>query len=197
MENQSIVANYNKPSMKWYRGQHQAKMDGVAWMKPKPPKDWEEAMQQTQTTLIKGFNENFTYASKVISEKSSNIKESVQKGQVYNQMKEKSINASSSAAQKASELKTQVARSDTYKKLNAGTNQAVSQMSVGAQSLKQKVQSQQFAKNLMGMFGQKKQQNIEESGNLDNDVEEQKEEGDPQSLNPSEGQEPAADKESK
>lgn len=92
-------------------------------------------------------------------------------------MKEKSINASSTAAQRANELKSQVARSETYKKLNAGTSQAVSQIGVGASSLKQKVQSQQFAKNLMGMFGNKKM--VEEPGRVDNDVEEQKEEDDP------------------
>ena len=40
---------------------------------------------------------------------------------------------------------------------------------------------------------------VEEPDNINNDVEEQKEEGDPQSLNPSEVQvqEPAADQESK
>lgn len=84
LENQSLVANYSKPCLKWYRGAHQAKMDNVVYTKAKPPKDWDEAIQQTQTTLIKGFNENFTYATKVIGEKSANIKDSVQKGQVYN-----------------------------------------------------------------------------------------------------------------
>lgn len=156
MENQSIVANYNKPALKWYRGQHQAKMDGVVYTKPKPPKDWDEALQQTQTTLIKGFNENFSYASKVITEKSANIKESVQKGQAFNKMKETGINATSTMAMKTSEFKTQVAQSESFKNLQAGTNKTVSQIGIGAKSLKEKVQSQQFAKNLMGMFGQKK-----------------------------------------
>lgn len=72
-----MVANYSKPCLKWYRGSHQAKMDGVIYTKAKPPKDWDEAFQQTQTTLIKGFNENMTYASKVINEKSANLKEKV------------------------------------------------------------------------------------------------------------------------
>lgn len=44
IENQSLVANYNKPCLKWYRAAHQAKMDGVPFMKPKPPKDWDEAL---------------------------------------------------------------------------------------------------------------------------------------------------------
>ena len=44
LENQSIVANYNKPALKWYRAQHQAKMDGVIFMKAKPPKDWDESL---------------------------------------------------------------------------------------------------------------------------------------------------------
>lgn len=62
-------------------------MDGVVFTKKKPPKDWDEAFQQTQTTLIKGFNENFGIASKVIGEKSSNLKETVQSGQVFNTVK--------------------------------------------------------------------------------------------------------------
>ena len=47
LENGSLVANYNRPCLKWYRAQHQAKMDGVIFTKAKPPKDWDEALQQT------------------------------------------------------------------------------------------------------------------------------------------------------
>jgi len=68
-------------------------MDGVVFTKAKPPKDWDEALQQTQTTLIKGFNENFSFASKVVTEKSAGIKDSVQSGQVLNNMKSSAMSA--------------------------------------------------------------------------------------------------------
>lgn len=110
-------------------------------------------------------------------------------------MKEKSINAGNSMAQKTTELKTSVARSETYKKLSAGTNQTVSQIGQGAATLKEKVKSQQFAKNLMGMFGQKKM--VDEPGRANDYVEEQKEEEDPQSHNPTESQAPAENNDQK
>ena len=49
--------------MKWYRAMLMAKMDGVEFTKKKPPRDWDEAMAQTQASMVKGFNENFNYAS--------------------------------------------------------------------------------------------------------------------------------------
>ena len=81
-------------------------MDGVVFTKAKPPKDWDEALQQTQTTLIKGLNENFSFASKVITEKSAGLKETVQSGQVFNNMKSSAMNATSTMGQKTSELKS-------------------------------------------------------------------------------------------
>ena len=87
-------------------------MDGVVYMKQKPPKDWDEAFQQTQTTLVKGWNENFGVATKVISEKSSSIKESVQSGQAFNNVKESTMNLGTTISNKSSELKSSIASSE-------------------------------------------------------------------------------------
>ena len=53
---------------------------------------------------------------------------------------------------------------------------------MGAASLKEKVQSQQFAKNLMGMFG-KKEQPPRRADNYEEDKEEEAPQADPQSVN--------------
>ena len=106
LENGSLVANYNRPCLKWYRAHHQAKMDGVVFTKAKPPKDWDEAIQQTQTTLIKGFNENFNYAQRVLTEKSSGLKDSVSKGEALSKLKESGSVAANQLSQKTTELKS-------------------------------------------------------------------------------------------
>lgn len=112
-------------------------MDGIVFTKAKPSKDWDDALQQAKSKA----NENLMYASTVLSEKSKNIKETVQSGQAFNKMKESSINASNSMAQKKNELSSQMAQSETYQKFSAGTSNTVSRMSVGAASLQEKVKS--------------------------------------------------------
>lgn len=133
-------------------------MDGIVFTKKKPPKDWDEAIQQTQTTLLNGLSDNFTFATKVLSEKTQNIKETVESGQAINKLKESGIQAGDSIGSRASELKSNIADSEAYKKVKTGGSQALGQLGAGAQSLKQKVQSQAFAKNLMTMFGKQEAQ---------------------------------------
>ncbi len=83
-------------------------MDGVTFTKAKLPKDLDESIQQTQTTLVKGFKENFTYASKVLTEKTAGVRENVQKGEAIGKKIESRLQGGNFVAQKPSALKTQI-----------------------------------------------------------------------------------------
>ena len=76
-------------------------MDCLAFDQPKPPKDWEERIQQTQKALYNGLNENLNYikangtvAGQVLGEKSLVIKEKLQTYDVLKKFKDGGASAS-------------------------------------------------------------------------------------------------------
>ena len=56
IENHPFTSKYRHASVTWYRKRHVALMDGIQYdieANPKPPKDWDERIAQTKSTLYK------------------------------------------------------------------------------------------------------------------------------------------------
>ena len=56
IDNQPLVSKYRHACVTWYKRRHIALMDGLEFTEennPKPPRDWDERLAQTKTSLIK------------------------------------------------------------------------------------------------------------------------------------------------
>ena len=53
IENEDLVTKHKHASVGWYKRSHIAKMDGLSFSEPKPPKDWNERVVLTKSKIAK------------------------------------------------------------------------------------------------------------------------------------------------
>ena len=56
IDNQPLVSKYRHACVTWYKKRHITLMDGLEFSEeqfPKPPRDWDERLAQTKTSLYK------------------------------------------------------------------------------------------------------------------------------------------------
>jgi len=53
IENEELTIKHKHACVAWYKKSHVAKMDGINFYDPKPPKDWNERYQLTKSQLAK------------------------------------------------------------------------------------------------------------------------------------------------
>lgn len=56
VDNEPIPSKYRSSCVTWYRKKHLAAMDSVPFTQAQPPKDWNERLESTKSTLINGSN---------------------------------------------------------------------------------------------------------------------------------------------